>query len=241
VGPRSLLVSCLLLFHPPALIGIGEPSARAAIIDSWQTPQQLATPPQNVQQVVSGPGIIGGSRGSDLFASGTSAGSSLTTGNGALSFAVDTAAPANGFLTVTWDGPPPGHGLGGVDVTDGGQATGFSVDVLQTTGDIRYAFLVADTRPVIGTAFGIIPGGSHDLHVFLPFSEFIGQSQPVLVDMTRVNKLQLQLEVPPGGEIVLGPIQTPVPLTVPEPTTLYLWGLVGLVGVARLRRGKPVN
>ncbi|HJZ58995.1 MAG TPA: hypothetical protein VKE74_28890, partial [Gemmataceae bacterium] len=210
------------------------PHARATIIDSWQTPQQLATPPQMVEQVVSGPAMIGGFRGSNILAGAATSVSSLSIENGTLTFAVDASGSNDVFLFVTWNGRPPGVGLGGVDVTEGGRARGFSLDVLQADGDIRYALVVADTSPRVGNVLGVIPDGARNLSLFLPFSEFIGQTQPVRIDMTRVDKVQLQLQVSPGGRIVLGPIQTPAPAVVPEPATVCLWALLGVAGASRL-------
>jgi hypothetical protein len=229
-----MLLSCLVLIHLSALIGSG--NARAAIIDDWRTAQQLATPPQTVEGVVSGPGIIGGFRASSLLAAGADA-SSLSIGNGTLAFTVDPAASGNVFLSVTWDGMPPGVGLGGVDVTDDGRADGFVLEVLHAEGDIQFALVVEDTTLEVGNVLGIIPDGARNLRLFLPFSEFIGQGQPVRIDMTRVNEVRLQLGVPPGGEILLGPIQTPhATAAVPEPASVCLWALLGVAGIACLRR-----
>jgi hypothetical protein len=231
-----MLLSCLVLVHIPALFGPGgAPAARAAIIDNWQTAQQLATPPPTVGGVVSGPGIIGAFRASSLLGLGSDA-SSLSIGNGTLTFGVDAMAAHNVFLNVTWNGRPPGVGLGGVDVTDGGTATGFLLPVHEVRGGaIRYALVVADTSQIVGNVLGVIPDGARDLDLFLPFSEFIGQSQPVLVDMTRVDKVQLQLEVPPGARIVLGAIETPgAAAQVPEPAGVCLWAVAGIAAAAWL-------
>lgn len=234
MGPRVKLLGCFVLSYVPALIVFGgSSSAQAAIIDTWQTAQQLATPPSMVQQVVSGPGIIGGFRASTLLAGAATEISSLSISNGTLTFSVDPAATNNAFLSVTWAGMPPGLGLGGVDVTDGGMAAGFLLPVIMADAElIQYALVVADTTPRVGNVLGVIPDGTQNLSLFLPFSEFIGQSQPVLIDMTRVNSIQLQLEVSPGGRIILGPIQT----VVPEPASMCLWALLGVAGAARLRR-----
>jgi hypothetical protein len=230
--PRLLLFGCLALLHAPA------PGARAdVIIDDWQTAQQLATPPAAVGQVAGGPGVLGGFRGSSLLA-GPGDVTSLVVANGVLTFAVDPAASGNAFLTVTWDGPPPGTGLGGVDVTGGGAATGFSLGVIAADGDVvRYSLSVADTVPLIGTVFGVLPDGTRGQALAVPFSLFIAASEPVRIDMTRVDKIQLQFEVSPGGRVVLGPLQAPA--AVPGPAGAGVWAVVGVAAFARARRRAP--
>lgn len=232
---RTLLLGGFLLLHGPTLFGIGgAPAARAGLIDAWLTPQHLATPPHAVAQTVSGPDVLGGYRGSSLLAIGSDA-SSLTIGGGTLTFAVDPAAAHNVFLTVIWDGPPPGTGLGGADLTDGGRATAFVLPVLEVTGaTARYALVVADTSPRVGNVLGVLPDGTHDLALVLPFSLFISQFDPVHIDMARVARVELQLEVAPGGSVVLGPLQVPV---VPEPAGLSL--LAATLVAAALSRRTP--
>lgn len=219
------IASALLAFVLSAFVA---GKAGAATIDDWNTPQMLSTPPEMVEEVVSGSVIIGGYRGSILSAASDTDANSLSISDGRLTFTVDAAAANNVFATTIWAGPPPGEGLGGVDVTDGGVAKGFLLEVPEAEGsDTRLDFEVRDATENGGAFAIVIPDVAQDFRIFLPFSEFIGANQPVAVDMTQVDHVMLQMEATPGSRIVLGPIRT----AVPEPTSIGLWALVGLAGL----------
>jgi hypothetical protein len=150
------------------------PAARAIDIDTFATLQgPQSDPPGGATSVVTGGSDILGQR-RDLAVRLTSGPGPATTevSGGALSFAVaDTTPDSTGQVVVTWDGDADPNllsptGLGGVDLTDGGAATGFRLAVSGATAgaqlvievytDAGHASRVGRVLPAIAAATDVV-------------------------------------------------------------------------------------
>ncbi len=162
----------------------------------------------------------------------------------------DTSAGVVGRGVVTWDGIDlsasltPSLGLGDVDLTDGGESTGFIMKLgIDATGasDKLKMRIFTDSATEYAEAMMSWPvtDGSASSFAYLPFSEFSGAAT-----LDRVNAIQLWLGE--GAKSVdaqidyigtLGPVVQDFAV-VPEPAgvALVLFGLLGIAWGLRSRQ-----
>jgi hypothetical protein len=162
----------------------------------------------------------------------------------------DTGAGVIGRGVVTWDGIDlsasltPSLGLGDVDLTSGGESTGFimklGIDATGASDQMEFR-IFTDSATEYSEAQMSFPvtDGSASAFAYLPFSEFTGSAT-----LDRVNAIQLWLGE--GAKSVdaqidyigtLGPVVQDFAV-VPEPAavTLALFSLLGIAWGLRSRR-----
>jgi hypothetical protein len=172
-------------------------------------------------------GVVGGSRTLqvDVTASAYGQSSSLIVtpaAPGALSLSNDSGQ--NGVGTITWDAN--GAGLGGVDLTDGGNLSHLQATILASDLDLGFRVDITETAATGGsTAFWSTNLGPGVSFVSQPLASFTNAGA---VDFTKVDKIVLTLSGPPAQDATLDLVEV-----APEPATL---GLLVLGGLALVRR-----
>lgn len=150
---------------------------------------------------------------------------------------------------VTWDGvdgsgsPTPALGLGNVDLTAGGAATGllFKIGVdLTGEGEELTLRLFKDSVDEFSEASALIPvtDGTASAFAFLPFDSFVGS-----VGADDVNAIQLlvgeaskSVDAQVESIVSAGPTSQDF-VVVPEPAA-GLTALIGLIGLLGFRRSR---
>lgn len=219
-------------------------SAGAVIIDDFSTtPQMVEADPPPVPNTdaseVASASSLGGWR--DLFAEVTASpfNTDLAFEANFGTLATSAGGGVEGSTAVTWDGNDGDGevvdttGLGGIDLTGGGTANGFDLNLLSIDLDVSVAITVWDMVGSMSTASFLAANLDSDSFAF---SSFTG------VDFTNVGALQLGFQsTTPSFDVVVTLLETnnisggPV-MPVPLPGTALLFG-VGLIGL-RLLRGK---
>lgn len=164
-----------------ALAGLAGPAGAVVVIDSFDTQQILLMPTGGVDMAflaAAAPEALGGERDLEIL---------RLNGNDAVELLVhppggdpqlfcSSAAATIATWRVVWDGPDGGvgidaDGLGGIDLTQGGVNTGFS---LRLQSDLAANVEIAVTGASGGStaaSLPIAPGGSLEDR-FLPFTAF---------------------------------------------------------------------
>jgi hypothetical protein len=210
------------------------------VIDDFTTAQSL---PENTMSCVQNTGILGGERDGRTFLD--------------INVQINTAYPNQCYMTnpdnfgstffLTYDGPdgdpdpynPDEDGLGNLDLTGGGQYTGFLISFSQGSGDGDYILItVGQTGDKISQEIFDLPASATD--VFVPFTDFggiIGFAPPLgytassteRVDFTDVGYIDFYIRVGPNSSAVIDSITV-----IPEPATLSLFAL-GAIWLRRKR------
>ncbi|WP_295879468.1 PEP-CTERM sorting domain-containing protein [uncultured Thiohalocapsa sp.] len=173
--------------------------------------------------------VIGGVRDTELTIPNSGNGAdeiSATVSASTGYFQVSNSSSAAGTATLTWDG---GGTLGGLDLTNGGLATGFFLGIpepIDNELDITFTVNGSSTESVS------FPNGSEGDDFFIPFASF---SDPAV--FTTVDVIQMSVTGPNAYDATIDLVETR-PRPVPVPGTLALLGL-GLAGLG-LRRRKRV-
>lgn len=206
-------------------------SAFALDIDTFSdlSPQVVASPsgllPSNDTSVAAS--ALGG------FRQLTAAGGTGTLGtigkveDGALAYA--NSPSSAGSLSVIYDAN--GAGLDGVDLTDGGTATGILFSILYA--DLPTQYTITVTGSGVGPLTGTFPSGilepADAQDVYIDFAAFGGGN------FTNVSAIQFDFEPATtgiaGNDLILDSITTGVP----EPSSIALLALGGLAMMRRRR------
>lgn len=159
----------------------------------------------------------------------------------------DNTSGVVGRAVVTWDGkdmsanPIPSLGLGNIDLTLGGQATGFLMKLgidAAGAGDQLRIRLFKDSKTEfseLSVAFPVT-GGAANEWAYIPFTDMVGGVSP-----GAVNAIQMLLgEKAKSVDAQVGRLETVGPTTqdfavVPEPSSLVL-ALAGWLGLLGWRR-----
>jgi hypothetical protein len=165
---------------------------------------------------------IGGTRQLDLNVTANPLG--LTVQFGVSSGVLNFSNPVNGVSigTVTWNSN--GGGLGGIDLTSAGAQVAIQVEVLFSDLGGTLTFGATDTFSITSSKTVVLPTGAGS-YVF-PFAGFL----PPGTDFTLLDQLTLTISGPAALDVNIDLIET-----VPEPSTLILFG-VGLVALVALSR-----
>jgi len=248
--------------------------AQAGIIDLFSTDQANLSDATTgdgglSSSVIGGLDILGGER--DLYvellsrdAATPGATADLGVAGGALTFSVDAIASGKGV--VQWDGldgsDALAYNLGGIDLTDGGDLSAFSVETLFS--DLGYEFVIgaytdADNWTEITFSATAVNAPTTSEIAFSGFNNAFlcgavnpvpgvksivcgdgGTSHAAPVDFTNLGALQFIID-PLGGAVAVDLTLDSI-RTVPEPSVLGLMGAGllagGLVGRARRKKNK---
>lgn len=201
-----------------------QPASAAVLIDSFDTPQgpfvvNSGTP--NGGNEVAGGGIIGGAREVWINHAGGPGNSDLNITGGI--FFISNDFGTSSTVNIIWDGVGS-TGLGGEDLTAGG-AMGIAVEVLLSDLGGTLDLTLTDTFAATQSSQIVLPAvGTPTTFTFL-FGAFAG------VDLTSVDKIQLDISGPGALDVGLDFLET----SVPEPGTMALIGL-GFVALGVRRR-----
>ncbi|MCE9556163.1 MAG: PEP-CTERM sorting domain-containing protein [Planctomycetes bacterium] len=152
---------------------------------------------------------------------------------GRLFFSLDGGT--TGSAKITWDAA--GAGLpAATDLTDAGASTFISFDIISIdSGSVDLFVSVTDQSNVVGTK--LLSGAGAGTQQF-PFASFTGT--PNFAD---VKSIVLEIRgISAGSDLVLDQIFSSGEITnVPEPSTyvLGIFGFVGMMGLAVIRRRRP--
>lgn len=230
------------LFSAALLLSVNAANAATfTIIDDFSTSQaeietDVSTFPAGVGASVAGPGILGGRRGMRVVSrqAGNGFYTSSAVTNDVLVFS--NSALDAGAVKLGYGG---GAGLGGLDLTSGGQATEFVFDLISS--DLKFGVLVRaeDTANNVSTLRSTLPGraGSPSA-VQLAFSGFSGSA-----DLTDLHRLSFSFFNGSGDldfvidDITTAGIPIPTPTPSPSPVPLPAGGLLlaGALGALKLR------
>lgn len=237
-----------------AVLGLYASCAQAFLIDdfdSYQSVVIMSAAPTSKVDVLADPAVLGGWRkisvlktaGGTGFTNVVAAEASADVGN-PNTFQVSNGTFSDSTVTLTWDGN--GGGLGGVDITDAGAATGIFISLLVT--DLPQTSLRFDAVSSSGasSASVLFASAQAGVDVFLPFSSFVGSA-----NFTQLNGLSLTLDGAVSWDAAFDNLRTAAaPIiqsttAVPEPASLALLGLgLALLGWSQWRRGgrgKPLT
>lgn len=226
------------------LIGCSVSDASALPIDSFDTAQIVQAPPDStVSDQVSGAGIAGMERDVVAFAPRGFGATDLEIdlfGSGVLSY---SQGWSNAYALLTWDGADDSVildplGLGGLDLTDGGLADAFEVDVTFVDSDVLLLVTVHSDAIDSSQATLMIPAGSPPSIFSLVFADFttLGGSGARFDD---VGAIEIRIDGPMGTDLQLESISTAASTPVPEPQTFCLMA-AGLIALIAGRRRFPV-
>ncbi len=145
------------------------------------------------------------------------------------------ALPFAGNVTARWDGQGDA-GLGGIDLTDGGSNSLFSLDVaLLANADLSEIFLrVIDTGGMSSSLSRDVSDLSILLPNLFPFGALDGNA-----DLTSIDSIQLEISLggEPSQELLTVQINEFSVVPIPEPGTALLMGL-GLAGLGAVGRSQ---
>lgn len=205
-----LLISMLTL---PTLASI-------LIIDDFSEAQSVGS---NQNSFATDAGILGGERHVET--------------NSYASVEIDTSVPNQAVLDSTpgvpyyayvnlrYDGIGSNtYGLNNMDLTDGGKYSGFQLSVTEIGNSGGDFYIIVGQENQASTISALLLQADT---IFLPFSDFelASATSPITkVDFTNVGYIELYTWVKPGETTVIGSFEI-----VPEPTTLLLVGLGGLM------------
>ena len=203
VQPEQVIGSVTLLEQVSGLLS---PGASRLIIDQFETSQQatamspVPASDGSTLQFADESEVIGAER--DIFVE-------MNAGIGELRLRVnpfdlnpvlqyDSTSGVEGVATVTWDGIDndpnltPSMGLGGIDLTEGGQNTGFTMKLGIDTageGDTITITLYQGSADNSSSASASIPltDGTASGYLFMPFSSFTGPVTADNVDAIQAN------------------------------------------------------
>lgn len=122
-------------------------------------------------------------------------------------------------------------GLGGVDLTDGGELDAFAFTLLFADFQVEYAIGVQDMSGKLANFTGILPtgisGGGDDVEILIPFADMTGDP----VDFSNIGVIGLAFtSLEPAADITIDNFRV-----VPEPSSVALL-MAGGVLLARRRR-----
>ena len=193
-----------VVVSPTAALGVTGP-----VIDSFdqtsQTVDASSSGSTSVASSVVAPEAIGGHR--DLVAQLTSSFGDVSLTANAFSQHVleyNSSATGSGNRIVDWDGANSGTpavlnptGLGGVDLTAGGTATGISFTLGADHDNGLVTLNIFKDANNFSTASAAIPntGGAASQTIFIPFSSFtVGAGGGTGADFTDVGAIQMKIE-----------------------------------------------
>ena len=223
-----------------AFVVSSDQSAQAVTftIDTFDTLQRVDAPgfPPPFPEVtqVGGPGIVGGFRDAEATSSGGPLLSTNVLIDGGV-FNFSNAAASSGSALLTWDGNDDPAvldplGLGGVDLTVGGLADRFDLEVisadlpgLQVTISITDMFSNTSSLTQLFTDPILAPSNEQ-----FAFADLIGTA-----DLSNVGSIQLHLDGPPEIDARIATFTT---TDVPEPLTILGTLIAGSIGVAMKKR-----
>ena len=238
--------------QPAQVSGLLSPSASLLTIDTFEDHQKVTADPLNpgASSAISdgSSSALGGER--DLYVKlGEGVGEVSLRSNafGVDVLQYDTASGVLGQGVITWDGvdysgnPVPALGLGNVDLTVGGTATGFLVKLgIDISGDnelITFC-LFRDSVDEFAEASAVIPltNGTATETVFIPYADFDGP-----VSAEDVNAIQLligegskSVDAQVAYVTAIGPVEQNFAV-VPEPSSVVL-ALLGFLSMLKFRR-----
>lgn len=212
----------------------------AILIDDFDAYQAVtatsATPSQS--SALSDSGVIGMERELNaMHTSGSNDVMLISDAGGSSILNYSTGAGTLGMGTVTWDGVDTlgvldPTGLGGVDLTDGGQALGLVIQVHSDDSPASLDFTIYTDGG--NYSFGSLPLPGlifSDQLFFLPFTDFTPQAGSG-ADLTNVGAIVMKISTQyPATDLQMEFIQADVP----EPGAFALLGMAGLVGFRRRR------
>lgn len=237
-GKFKLLASSLLL---AAALGVSS-QANALVIDTFDTTFQQAQAnggSSGTSGQVAASEAIGGYRRLDITSTGSVNQNGTIAANadpGKLTVSNDSSISS--VSSVLWNANKSGTGgLGGIDLTDGGQSTAFLLSFL--TIDFSSATIKFEVKekniagdPLLNgglaslTLTGLVPGVSE--FFYSQFTNFAN------VDFTQVQFIKMTVTALSGSDLALDMIETN---RLPEPSSLVLMSL-GLAGFSFMRRKK---
>jgi hypothetical protein len=232
----ALTASCAFFWASLSLVS----TARAEImllVDPFDDTQSLMVQKTDplVEQAVSGSQILGGEREAKLqwLAGGRYASMDVNYDDSqVLDFIQDPRV--QGQLTLTWDGTdatplPP-------DLTDGGKYTGLAVDVVFDDIPINLTLTLTTDNgpgPVTASRTLTLEGGIvATTPKFVPFSDFLAVNPDI--DPTHVKAIQMFIDgsgAAAGADVTLDNFRA----AVPEPASLFLLGLMAIIGLGAWR------
>ena len=128
------------------------------------------------------------------------------------------------YHNTVLDALPPGNG---VDLTEGGINDAIYIDVVSADQGLDIALAITDMSNVVSTLMFNVASGIANERLYLQFASFLGSA-----DITDVKSVGATITSGNSADFTLAEVGT-----IPEPTTLAIFGL-GLLGFAASRRNK---
>lgn len=231
--------------------GLLKPGVPTMLIDGFTNTQMVKansmTPVATSTSADPGAGILGGER--DMYVQLTAGIGEVQLRSNAFGVQIlqyDTSSGVIGRAIITWDGkdmlatPTPSLGLGNIDLTSGGLATGIHMRIgvdASGAGETAKIRIFKDDPSVYSEGSVLIPvtDGTAEADAFVAFSDFVGPVSPTDVNAIQliVGGMRKSIDAQIGQIGTLGPVVQD--FLVPEPSSALL-ALLGLGAVLATRR-----